>query len=167
MTTTTTTTTTSSSSSSSSLDSLRVYYHGNTKHRITKRQPPGTSQHQITGSAGGGVFSCFSLAGVGDDDHVSFRKRSSFSSSRKLEVRRIRRKGACLRCRMLKRACSGEDPCKTCIVAARAAAGSRALWWMDCLRPSLQALNVFDDGTKKLRAGPRTHRIHHQRSPRR
>jgi hypothetical protein len=66
-----------------------------TSNRVTKRRK---TQKHITGSAG--VFSCFSLAG----DNVSLHKRSAFSSSRKSEIRGIRQKGACLRCRMLKRA---------------------------------------------------------------
>ncbi|KAF2787706.1 hypothetical protein K505DRAFT_123005 [Melanomma pulvis-pyrius CBS 109.77] len=114
----------------------QLYSSQQPKHRVTKRH--GKKMQQITGSAG--VFSCFSLAG----DNVSLHKRSAFSSSRKREVRGIRKKGACLRCRLLKRACSGEDPCKTCIVAARAAVGSRALMWMDCIRPSFQMMNIFD-----------------------
>ncbi|KAF2266715.1 hypothetical protein CC78DRAFT_566768 [Lojkania enalia] len=70
-------------------------------------------------------------------------KASIASPSTKREVKDIRKKGACLRCRLLKRACSGEDPCKTCISAARSAIGSRALMWMECIRPSFQAMNIF------------------------
>ncbi|ORY10864.1 hypothetical protein BCR34DRAFT_338180 [Clohesyomyces aquaticus] len=91
-----------------------------------------------------GAFSCFSLGG----DDVDIPRRSKFNDARKEEVRGIRRRGACLRCRLLKRACSGEDPCKTCLAAARAAAGSRALMWMECIRPSFQVMNIFDRGTK-------------------
>lgn len=48
--------------------------------------------------------------------------------------------------------CSSEDPCKTCIVAARAAAGSRALMWMDCIRPSFQTMNIFTRSTGSERS---------------
>ncbi|KAF2662215.1 hypothetical protein K491DRAFT_753337 [Lophiostoma macrostomum CBS 122681] len=91
-----------------------------------------------------GTFQCFALNG----DSVNFHRRSTFSKERKKEVKGVRRKGACLRCRLLKRSCSGEDPCKTCIVAAKAAVGSRSLMWMDCIRPSFQAINIFDAGTE-------------------
>jgi hypothetical protein len=53
---------------------------------------------QSTGAAGG-VFRCFTV----DGDDVNLYRRSAFSSVRKAEVRDIRRKGACLRCRLLKR----------------------------------------------------------------
>ncbi|KAK7181534.1 hypothetical protein PSPO01_12424 [Paraphaeosphaeria sporulosa] len=96
-------------------------------------------------TAGAG-FSCFTL----DGNDVSLHRRSTFSPTRKAEVKGIRRKGACLRCRILKRACSGDDPCKTCITAARAAANSKALQWMECIRPSFQAINIFSEGVTTL-----------------
>ncbi|KAF2872673.1 hypothetical protein BDV95DRAFT_393082 [Massariosphaeria phaeospora] len=88
-----------------------------------------------------GAFACFSLAG----NDVNMYHRSSFSTARKEEVRGVRMKKACLRCRLLKRACSGDDPCKTCLAAARAAAGTRALMWMECIRPSFQTMNIFEN----------------------
>jgi hypothetical protein len=107
-----------------------------------------------------GLFACFTL----DGSDVNLHRRSVFSSERKEEVKGIRRRGACLRCRLLKRAvslssacmmpgfadstqCSGEDPCKTCIAAAKAAINSKALMWMECIRPSFQAINIFDNCT--------------------
>lgn len=50
----------------------------------------------------GGVFQCFTI----DGDDVNLHRRSKFSDERKEEVKGIRRKGACLRCRLLKRAVS-------------------------------------------------------------
>ncbi|PSN64072.1 hypothetical protein BS50DRAFT_97508 [Corynespora cassiicola Philippines] len=91
-----------------------------------------------------GVFSCFTL----DGDEKSFYRRTKFSTERKVQVRDVRKKGACLRCRLLKRACSGEDPCKMCISVAKAAAGSRSLMWMECVRPSFHTMNIFEKAAK-------------------
>ncbi|KAF2441691.1 hypothetical protein P171DRAFT_76700 [Karstenula rhodostoma CBS 690.94] len=101
-----------------------------------------TSEAMTTGPG----FSCFTL----DGNDVSPHRRSAFSPKRKAEVKGIRKKGACLRCRILKRACSGETPCKTCIIAARAAANSKALMWMECIRPSFQTINIFSEGVTAL-----------------
>ena len=55
--------------------------------------------------------------------------RSRFSEERRKQVGGIRKMGACLRCRMLKKPCSGETPCATCrtIESAR-------LWKNACIR---------------------------------
>ncbi|KAF2184473.1 hypothetical protein K469DRAFT_185901 [Zopfia rhizophila CBS 207.26] len=111
------------------------------QHRVTKRG--GNSRSRNPKPAG--YFCCFSLSG----QDVNVRRRSAFSSARKEEVRGIRKRGACLRCRLLKRACSGENPCKTCVSAANVAAGSRSLMWMECIRPSFQQMNIFDSGNRK------------------
>ncbi|KAF2732442.1 hypothetical protein EJ04DRAFT_578393 [Polyplosphaeria fusca] len=110
--------------------------HQSDRYRVKKQR----RDHRQTHVKPGGIYSCFSLG----SDNANLHYRSSFSKSRKDEVRDIRKKGACLRCRILKRACSGEDPCKTCKIAAKAAIGSRALMWMECIRPSFLALDVFE-----------------------
>lgn len=125
---------------------------------MTSREEPPIKRRKTSHSAVPGSFSCFNL----DGSDVNLHRRSSFSAKRKAEVKGIRRKGACLRCRILKRAvsihldclvptdihqCSGEDPCRTCIIAARATTNSKALSWMECIRPSFQAVNIFHQGT--------------------
>ncbi|PGG96380.1 hypothetical protein AJ79_09620 [Helicocarpus griseus UAMH5409] len=52
--------------------------------------------------------------------------RAQFSEERRKEVQKVRKMGACLRCRMLKKTCSSEDPCKQC----RAIQNPRV--WMEC-----------------------------------
>ncbi|KAF2117854.1 hypothetical protein BDV96DRAFT_644191 [Lophiotrema nucula] len=105
------------------------------KQRVAKRR----SKRRREEIKPGGTFSCFSLAG----DNASLYHRSAFSAARKREISSVRQKGACLRCKLLKRACSGEDPCKLCVAVAKAAYGSRKLMWMDCVRPTFQAVNIF------------------------
>ncbi|KAF2002622.1 hypothetical protein P154DRAFT_130744 [Amniculicola lignicola CBS 123094] len=111
-----------------------------TPQKVTKRR----DNRKQTDTTPAGTFLCFTVSGQDVDLH----RRSAFTNERKKEVKGIRDKKACLRCRMLKRACSGDDPCKTCVAAAKAAAGSRALMWMECIRPSFGAMNIFDTGNQ-------------------
>lgn len=55
--------------------------------------------------------------------------RTKFSTERRKEVDGIRKLGACLRCKMLKKPCSGETPCLTC-----KSIGSPRLWHTACIR---------------------------------
>lgn len=60
------------------------------------------------------------------------RNRSQFNDARRKEVQEIRKEGACMRCRMLKKPCSKGTPCKTCenVESAR-------LWKGACVRKRL------------------------------
>ncbi|PNS16208.1 hypothetical protein CAC42_1971 [Sphaceloma murrayae] len=60
------------------------------------------------------------------------QKRNKFSSERRKEVGGIRKLGACLRCRMLKKPCSGDTPCSTC-----RSIGNPRLWRTTCVRTRL------------------------------
>ncbi|PZD05013.1 GAL4 domain containing protein [Pyrenophora tritici-repentis] len=55
--------------------------------------------------------------------------RGRFTDTRRKEVQEVRKRGACIRCRMLKKPCSGENPCNTCqnVESAR-------LWKQPCIR---------------------------------
>jgi hypothetical protein len=55
--------------------------------------------------------------------------RGRFTPTRRKEVQEVRKKGACIRCRMLKKPCSGDSPCTTCknVESAR-------LWKAPCIR---------------------------------
>jgi hypothetical protein len=55
--------------------------------------------------------------------------RGRFSDSRRKEVQEVRKRGACIRCRMLKKPCSGESPCSTCVNVE-----SARLWKQPCIR---------------------------------
>lgn len=58
--------------------------------------------------------------------------RSKFTDNRRKEVQEIRKRGACIRCRMLKKPCSEGTPCNTCKTV-----GSARLWKGACLRTRL------------------------------
>lgn len=60
------------------------------------------------------------------------KARSKFSDNRRKEVGEVRRRGACIRCRMLKKPCSEGTPCNTCKTV-----GSARLWKGSCLRTRL------------------------------
>ncbi|EFR00400.1 hypothetical protein MGYG_03404 [Nannizzia gypsea CBS 118893] len=60
------------------------------------------------------------------DTKKSNKKRSTFSEERRKEVRVVRKMGACLRCRMLKKTCSAGTPCGQC----RNLQNPRV--WMEC-----------------------------------
>ena len=77
------------------------------------------------------------------------KTRGRFNDSRRKEVQEIRKRGACIRCRMLKKPCSEETPCNTCknVESAR-------LWKATCLRMrladafTLWSVNLFDSRAK-------------------
>lgn len=74
--------------------------------------------------------------------------RSRFTQERREEVRNIRKLGACLRCRMLKKPCSPGDPCETCSKVETA-----RLWKRACVRTKLaDELDVLDSGFYKTMA---------------
>lgn len=79
----------------------------------------------------------------GNGKRVSKQKqRGKFDEKRKQEVRELRAKGACVRCRMLKKPCSPGDPCEPCrnIEDAR-------VWTLPCTRDRLdKAFFQFKSG---------------------
>ncbi|KAJ5698591.1 hypothetical protein N7462_000596 [Penicillium macrosclerotiorum] len=58
--------------------------------------------------------------------------RGRFTPERRREVQEVRKRGACIRCRMLKKPCSGDTPCTTC-----ASVESARLWKHPCIRTRL------------------------------
>lgn len=75
--------------------------------------------------------------------------RSRFAEGRRKEVEEIRKLGACIRCRMLKKPCSEGTPCERCqtVKVAR-------LWNFGCLRTRLAGeLNLFSTSYFHVRLG--------------
>ncbi|KAF7719399.1 Fungal Zn(2)-Cys(6) binuclear cluster domain-containing protein [Penicillium ucsense] len=58
--------------------------------------------------------------------------RGRFSAERRLEVQEVRKRGACIRCRVLRKPCSSKTPCDTC-----ASVESARLWKHPCIRTRL------------------------------
>lgn len=68
--------------------------------------------------------------------------RGRFTATRRKEVQEVRKRGACIRCRMLKKPCSGESPCSTCrnVESAR-------LWKQPCVRTRIaDELDMYSAG---------------------
>lgn len=55
----------------------------------------------------------------------------------------VKKKGACIRCSMLRIACSGTDPCKSCLDFIARRCTSPSLEWNPCVRPSLSDRSFF------------------------
>ncbi|KAL9065287.1 MAG: hypothetical protein Q9157_007525, partial [Trypethelium eluteriae] len=65
--------------------------------------------------------------------------RGRFSDHRRKEVQDVRKRGACIRCRMLKKPCSGDDPCSTCVNVE-----SARLWKSPCIRTRIaEEFNLY------------------------
>lgn len=58
--------------------------------------------------------------------------RGRFTAERRKEVQQIRKQGACIRCRMLKKTCSNDTPCRTCSDVE-----TPRLWKHSCIRTKL------------------------------
>lgn len=68
--------------------------------------------------------------------------RGAFAPDRRSAVKEVRKKGACLRCRMLKKSCDSGDPCKECSRLDNA-----RVWKGACLRTRLaQIFELFSSG---------------------
>jgi hypothetical protein len=100
------------------------------------------------------------------------RKRSSYSPVRRQEVKAVRKKGACLRCRVLQIKvllngrstlrsltffikCSCDDPCTTCLKLASTSETSGAfekkvLRFSECIRTLLCEVSIFEHGKPPL-----------------
>ncbi|KAF2657538.1 hypothetical protein K491DRAFT_654652 [Lophiostoma macrostomum CBS 122681] len=74
--------------------------------------------------------------------------RGRFSDTRRKEVQEVRKRGACIRCRMLKKPCSGDNPCSTCqnVESAR-------LWKQPCIRTRIaEEFTLYSAGLHGLLA---------------
>lgn len=71
--------------------------------------------------------------------------RSRFTEDRRREVQRIRMRGACIRCRILRKTCSEGDPCDTCRKVL-----SPRVWRTGCIRTRL--VDELDIYTARVQA---------------
>jgi hypothetical protein len=68
--------------------------------------------------------------------------RGAFSGARRVEVQEVRKQGACIRCKILKKSCSLGTPCKAC-----ASVDSARVWKQPCSRRRLvQEMDMFGAG---------------------
>lgn len=93
--------------------------------------PEGTNGHEIFGSLSAQTDQPeqgYTL----DGKQARKPQRGRFTDTRRQEVSKIRKRGACIRCRMLKKPCSEGTPCSTCANVETA-----RLWKGICLRTKL------------------------------
>jgi hypothetical protein len=68
--------------------------------------------------------------------------RGRFTATRRKEVQEVRKQGACIRCRMLKKPCSGDSPCVTCRNVENA-----RVWKQPCIRTRMaDELDMYSAG---------------------
>lgn len=107
-----------------------------------QQQQPQTPYHRAIAMNPGGMTTEFS-AEYGTGERTTKPKvRGKFTPDRRKEVQAVRKTGACIRCRMLKKPCSGETPCTTCrnVESAR-------LWKQPCMRTRLaDELDMYSAG---------------------
>ncbi|KAK3389919.1 hypothetical protein B0H63DRAFT_556995 [Podospora didyma] len=77
------------------------------------------------------------------------KKRTKFTPHRQQEVAAVRRRGACLRCRLLKITCSGDDPCKTCLDLASKKQENKVLSFTFCVRTKFGDVDIFAQGIEQ------------------
>ncbi|KAF2842457.1 hypothetical protein M501DRAFT_948964 [Patellaria atrata CBS 101060] len=74
--------------------------------------------------------------------------RGRFTDTRRKEVQEVRKRGACIRCRMLKKPCSGDNPCHTC-----QSVESARLWKQPCIRTRIaEEFNMYSSGLHSVLA---------------
>ncbi|EHK97360.1 hypothetical protein M7I_6870 [Glarea lozoyensis 74030] len=87
-----------------------------------------------------GAFSAES--GDGARHNGKQKVRGAFTGARRVEVQEVRKQGACIRCKILKKSCSLGNPCKAC-----ASVDSARVWKQPCSRRRLvQEMDMFSAG---------------------
>ena len=84
--------------------------------------------------------------------------RSKFSESRRKEVQEVRKQGACIRCRMLRKPCGQGIPCPTCKTVE-----SARLWKNTCRRDRVKSsVDLFTSGLHVVLASNEVNKIREQ-----
>lgn len=105
-------------------------YHAETNHSEHAFESPETSAHTQIVQPLQMQEPMNMIAEYGNGRKASKPKvRGRFETVRRKEVQKVRRLGACLRCRMLKKPCGEGTPCPTCISVANA-----RVWNFQCTR---------------------------------
>lgn len=88
------------------------------------------------------------------------KKQKILTAEQREATRRVRAKGACLRCRVYKLKCSEGYPCERCESTFNKAYGSKTLQWTACVSSHLPDINIFaygitilDDGQISMHGG--------------
>lgn len=106
--------------------------------------PPSASNHPLHGVP----MSSRSVFRVDQNGSKSRHSRARFDEQRRKEVQQVRKIGACIRCRILRKTCSQGDPCDTCRKVL-----SPRIWRSGCVRTKFtDELNLYDAGVQIVHA---------------
>ncbi|KAI9821648.1 MAG: hypothetical protein M1827_002229 [Pycnora praestabilis] len=101
---------------------------------ITPRPLPQVPRHPFILPKPGQHSPCFRFA---EDIVLGKRTRGSFTDDDRTKVREVRKKGACVRCRILRKKCDLGDPCGSCLER------NPRIWHEPCLRTNLKDLVLY------------------------
>lgn len=113
--------------------------------------PPSINNHaqQLIGALNKGGFRMDAFHGPNGIRHRHSRAR--FDSDRRREVQEVRRIGACIRCRILRKTCSKGTPCDTCKKVL-----SPRVWRTGCVRTKLsEYIDLYSAGVQVVMAQKR------------
>ncbi|KAH7031116.1 uncharacterized protein B0I36DRAFT_118705 [Microdochium trichocladiopsis] len=113
--------------------------------------PPSLNNHaqQLMGALNKGGFRMDAFHGPNGIRHRHSRAR--FDSDRRREVQEVRRIGACIRCRILRKTCSKGTPCDTCKKVL-----SPRVWRTGCVRTKLsEYIDLYSAGVQVVMAQKR------------
>jgi hypothetical protein len=79
--------------------------------------------------------------------HHKPRRTGQLTKEQRAKARDVRRKGACVRCRVLKKPCTGDTPCDLCVKLIHS-----RLWTQPCRRDRLHELCVIEAAVLKRAA---------------
>lgn len=106
--------------------------------------PPSAANHPLHGVP----MSSRSVFRVDQNGSKSRHSRARFDEQRRKEVQQVRKIGACIRCRILRKTCSQGDPCDTCRKVL-----SPRIWRSGCVRTKFtDELNLYDAGVQIVHA---------------
>lgn len=106
----------------------------------TPLAPPSAASHPLHGVP----MSSRSVFRVDQNGSKSRHSRARFDEQRRKEVQQVRKIGACIRCRILRKTCSQGDPCDTCRKVL-----SPRIWRSGCVRTKFtDELNLYDAGVQ-------------------
>ncbi|KAG8166592.1 hypothetical protein KVR01_002281 [Diaporthe batatas] len=106
--------------------------------------PPTAVNHPLHGVP----MSSRSVFRVDQNGSRSRHSRARFDEQRRKEVQQVRKIGACIRCRILRKTCSQGDPCDTCRKVL-----SPRIWRSGCVRTKFtDELNLYDAGVQIVHA---------------
>ncbi|KAL1900355.1 hypothetical protein Cpir12675_001039 [Ceratocystis pirilliformis] len=122
---------------------------------VTNKSQPAVardlSRTPVPGHRGGVRMGATDLSPNGRPKHA----RARFSAARRKEVQEVRKLGACIRCRILRKTCGKGDPCETCCKVL-----SPRVWRAGCVRTRLhEQLELYSAGVQVVLAQNRYNMI--------